>query len=31
LPHKPSRIFLCFYSIQGVALVPLEGETPQKY
>jgi hypothetical protein len=26
LPHKLSRIFLCFYNIQGVASVPLESE-----
>jgi hypothetical protein len=31
LPHKLSRIFLCFYNIQGVASVPLESEPPQKY
>jgi hypothetical protein len=31
LPHKLSRIFLCFYNIQGVAWVPLESEPPQKY
>jgi hypothetical protein len=28
LPHKFSKIFLCFYNIQGVAYVPLETEPP---
>jgi hypothetical protein len=31
LPHKLFRIFLCVYNIQGVALVSLESEPPQKY
>jgi hypothetical protein len=31
LPHKLSINFLCFYNIQGVALVPLESEPPPKY
>jgi hypothetical protein len=28
LPQKLSRIFLCFYNIQGVAWVPLKSEPP---